>query len=216
MRNWPSSSKTVRSISAWPIPCTTPPNAAPAQPSARTAFLLAGLEPVPIGTKQCLIKKSREFAAVVTRAVGRFVWHHLRKYVVATTQFDSAPSHLGRRGVDQTFHIVIALGPPGTPISPYGLSIRDYKLGRHLEERRPVDPYRVLHCIGGRRDWCAAPDIGAEIAVAAHPYSEKVAVDVECQLAGHLVVAAMAVGNKTFAALVGPLDRAAERLGGVE
>jgi hypothetical protein len=52
--------------------------------------------------------------------------------------------------------------------------------------------------------------------VAAKPDREEIACFVEGQLGGHLVVAAVAVGDKALAAFVGPFDRPAQRFRGVE
>ncbi len=190
-------------------------DATTAQQTALAAFFLTGSKPVPIGLGQCLIEHRGELTAVVRCAVRRLVRHRRLGNVIAAAQFDLVDAQLGG-GVDQPLHVIIAFGPAGAAIGPDRRRVGDDDPGRHFNQRRLVDADRVLDRVGGRRAACAASDIGAEIAVTGHPQGEEVALRVERQFGGHLVIAAVAVRDEAFRTLVGPLDRPAQRPRGME
>ena len=165
-------------------------------------------EPVPIGQRQRLVQQIGEIAAVIGRAVRRLVRHVLGPDVVAAAQFDPVDPHLARRRIDQPLHIVVRLGPSGAAIGPDRRRVGEHAFRVHLDQRRPVDAERVALRVARRRPGSAVGR--AEIAVAGQPHRQEIAVLVERQLGGHLVVAAVRVGDKAAGALVGPFDRAAE------
>ena len=88
-------------------------------------------------------------------------------------------------------------------------------LGRDLDQRRAVDALRVLHRVERGRHRRHRRQEGADVAEAGDAHREEMAVLVERELGGHLVVAAVVVGDEAAGALVGPLHRAAERARGV-
>ena len=128
--------------------------------------------------------------------------------MVLAAQLDAVDAGFGRRGIDQPLHIVIGLGAAGAAIGADRRRVGEGAFGRDLDQRGPVNAEGVADGIAGRRAGSAIG--GAEIAVAGQPHREEIAVAVERQFGGHLVVAAVAVGDEAARALVGPFDRAAQ------
>ena len=189
-------------------------DAAPAQPAARPALRLACGKPVPIGELDRIREHAGKIAAVVGRAVRRLVRHRRRGDVVPAAQLDPVDPHFGRGRLDQPLHVVIGLGPPGAAIGADRGRVGEDALGRDLDQRRLVDAERVPDRVARRRAGGAVG--GAEIAVAGQPDGEKMPVLVERQLGQHVVVAAVAVGDKAARAVVGPFDRPAQFARGKE
>ena len=131
--------------------------------------------------------------------------------MVAPAQFQPVDLHLGRGGVDQPLHVVVALRPAGAAIGGDMRGVGEHAFGRDLDQRRAIDALHVLDRVLGRRH---RPDLGEEaahIAEARQPHRQKIAVGVERKLGVDAMVAAVAVGDETARALVGPLHRPAER-----
>ncbi len=118
--------------------------------------------------------------------------------------------------VDQPLHVVVALGPAGAAIGRDMRGVGEHALGRDFDQRRAVDALHVLHGVERRRHRRDLGEEAAHIAEAGDAHRQEGAVGVERELGGHLVVAAVAVGDEAAGALVGPFDRAAERARGVQ
>src|SRR5262249_16117023 len=73
-----------------------------------------------------------------------------------------------------------------------------------------------LYRVHGRRNDRRVAEPGAEIAVAGHAQREKFSSRIQRQFGAHLVVAAVAVGEKAFRTFIGPFDRAAQYARGVQ
>ena len=85
--------------------------------------------------------------------------------VVAPAQLDPVDPHLGRGGVDQPLHVVVALRPPGAAIGADRGRVGEHAVRGHLDQRRRVDADHVLGRVAGRRDGGGVAQIGAEVAV---------------------------------------------------
>ena len=189
-------------------------DATPPQFPARPAFGFARGKPVPIGERQGLVQEIGEIAAIIGRAVGRFVRHRLRRDVVAPPQLDTVDPHLCCSGVDEPLHIVVGLGSAGPAIGADRRRVREGAFGRDFDQGRLVDAERVSHGVTGRRPRGAVS--GSEIAKNGQSYRQKIAVAIERQFDRCLGIAAMRVGHEAARAVVGPFDRAAEFAGGVQ
>ena len=138
------------------------------------------------------------------------------RILVAPAQLDPVDLELGGGEVDQPLHVVVAFRPAGAAIGRDMRGIGEHALGRHLDQRRAVDALDVLHGVERRRHRPDLSEEAAHIAEAREPQRQEGAVGIERELGGELVVAAVAVGDEAARALVGPLDRAAERARGMQ
>ena len=186
-------------------------DAASSHLAARTALGLARGVAVPIGGDQRLVHHSGKFAAVVQHARRRAIRHLLRLDMVAPAQFDPVDAHLARRGLHQALHVIVALGPSRAAIRADRRRVGEHAFRRNLDQRRGVHADDVLHRVHRRRNGGGVAEPRAEIAVAGHAQCQEFAVRVQCQFRGHLMVTAMAVGQKAFRSFVGPFHRTAKR-----
>ena len=136
--------------------------------------------------------------------------------MVAPAQLDMVDAHLARRGVDQALHEVVRFGPPGAAIGADRRRVREHHLGRDLDQRRAVDGCEIARDAHRAHRGADIGEVGAEIGVAIEPHGEEGAVLVERQLGVEVVVAAVLVAEEGAAAIVGPFDRTAEQLRGME
>ena len=74
-----------------------------------------------------------------------------------------------------------------------------------------IDPLHVLDGIEGRGHGRDLREKAAHVAVVGDAHRQEGAVGIERELGGEPVIAAVAVGDEAARALVGPLDRTAER-----
>ena len=184
-------------------------DAAPPYLAARTALGLTRGVAVPISGDQRLFHDGGEFAAIIHHAGWRSIWHLLRLDVVTPPQFHTVDAHLARRGLNQALHVVVAFRPSRATIGANRCCVGEYALRRYLDERRGIDADDVLHRVHRRRDRGGIAKPGTEIAVARDAQREEFALGIQCEFRGHLVVAAMAIGQEAFGPLVCPLHRTA-------
>ena len=188
-------------------------------PRSLPFFLLsrrALAEALPVGDLERLLEDRREVAAVVGRAGRGLAWDLLGADLVLAPQLDAVEAGLGGGVVDQPLHEVIALGPAGAAIGADEAGVGEHALGGHLHHRRLVEADDVAHDVERRRLRRHRALEAAEVAVAGEPQRQELALGVERELGGLLVVAAVVVGDEAAGALVGPFHRAAELLRGVQ
>ena len=140
----------------------------------------------------------------------------LRRIWLRRRSVDPVDAHLGRRGVDQPLHEVVAFGPAGAAIGGDVRGVGEDAFRRDLDQRRAVHALHVLDDVERPRQRRDRRKERAHIGEASDAHREEVAVGVERELARDLVIAAVAVGDEAAGALIGPLDRPSERAGGVQ
>src|SRR5262249_42182244 len=86
--------------------------AQPTHLSALTASAFAAPEAFPVGGFQRPLEQARKVAAVVIASRSRLERKLARPDLVAPAQLQAIDTDLGRGGIDQPLHIVVALGPP--------------------------------------------------------------------------------------------------------
>ncbi len=184
-------------------------DAAAAQLAVRAALLLTLRKALPIGERQRLVEHGREFAAVIAHARRRLVGHRVRADVVAPPKLDTVDAHLGGGGVDEAFHVIIALRAARAAIGAGRGRVGEHALGRDLEQRRVIDAHHILHGIDGvgqRRD-----DEGAGIAATGEAQREETALGVEREFRRHLMIASVMIGDEALRTLVCPFDGTPQR-----
>ena len=186
-------------------------NAAPAHLAARPACRGPGREAIPIRRRQRPVQHRREVAAIVFHRRRRFIRHHVRRDVVAPTQFDGGNPHFPCRRLDQPLHVVIRLRPPGATIRPHRRGVGQHHLHLHRQCRGAVDADDVLHDVHRRRQGGGVGQHGADIGVAAHPQGEEIAVFVQSQFLAVVMVAPGAVGQEGIRPLIHPFHRPPQR-----
>ena len=133
--------------------------------------------------------------------------------MVAAAQFDAVDAHFARGGLDQALHVVVALRASGAAIGADRGGVGEHAPGRAFHQRRAVDADDVLHRVHRRRQGGGVGQIGADVGEAFQPQGEEVALGVQCEFAGQVMIAAVAVGQEAFRTVVGPFDGGAEQAG---
>ena len=160
-----------------------------------------------IGQRERGGEHALEIAAVVGDA-GRRLERQLRGFdEIPLAQRQPVDVHLGRGAIDQAFHEVVRLGAAGAAIGAHQGGVGHDAFDIDAEQRRPIDAGEVLAGVERQRARRDAGDIGAQIAVSAEADGEEMAVLVEGEFAVDGLGAAVAVGQETGGALVGPLHR---------
>ncbi len=103
-------------------------DAAAAQLPPCVAVGPARREAVPVGGRERPVEQRRELAAVVGRGDRRRVGHLRRLDVVAPPQRHRVDAELARRRVDQSLHVVVALGPAGAAIGADDRGVGEHDL----------------------------------------------------------------------------------------
>ena len=163
-----------------------------------------------VGNLQRLAEDAREIAAVIGDAAGRRERQLRRLDEVALAQGQAVDAHFVGGAVDQPLHVVIGLGPAGAAIGAHQRGVGQNGLDVDAEQRRAVDAGEILAGVERQRPRRHAGDVGAEIAVTLQAHREELAFGIEREFGMHELRAALAVGQETGRALVGPLHRAAQ------
>ena len=181
-------------------------DAAAAQLAGGEALQPALFESVPVRGLDCAREEAREVAGIVGRADRRRVRQFLRPDLVAPAQFDRIDADLPRRGVDEPFHVVVALRPAGAAIGADRRSVGEDAARRHLHQRRAVGADAVLGDVEGRHHRPERRQVCAHVAEPGDAHGKEAALAVEGEFGMHGAVPAVMIGGEAFGARVGPLD----------
>src|SRR5262249_54014913 len=88
----------------------------PAHLSALAALAFAAREALDVGDLECVLEHARKVAAVIVASRCRLDRKFARLDLVAPAQGEAVDPHLGGRRVDQSLHLVGALGPAGAAV----------------------------------------------------------------------------------------------------
>ena len=177
----------------------------------RRFFLARGVARV-VAEKKCLVHPLFEFAAVVGEGECRLVGHGRGRQQVPAAQLDAVHAELRRRLVHDPLDHIDGLGPARAAVRPGRIGIGIRAAHAHMRGPEPVHPDQRADVGKRRRELPVGRNVGADVADGVHAQRKEPAAGVQRQLGLAHAVAAVLVGQQRFAAVAGPLDRAAELL----
>ena len=190
-------------------------NAQAAPAAARGRFRRTLFKALPIRLLHALVHHRFKGARVIGLAHGVFVRHLGRLNEVATAQFQTVHAGLTCGLVHQALNVVNGFRPARTPVSAGGCGVG------HDRREMEVDQLDVVHAglhpgadhhLNGHARHAG---VGADVGLVVNAQRQNFAVGVQRHFALADDVAAMGAGQKVFAALGNPFDRALQFVGAV-
>ena len=187
-------------------------NAAPF--AAPLAFRPPRRKAGPVQLFQSGIHEFRKLTGIIALPHGRDVRHGGRRHHVALADRDTIHAYFLRRRINQAFHQIIALWPPGTAIGIHRHGIGHHAHNIGVDGAEIINTRQHLGARTGRDEGRKSVQIGAHIRPILRAQRKELAILIQRQFTGGDIVSPMCVGLEGFRALGRPFHRALQLAGG--
>ena len=182
--------------------------------AAPLAFRPPRREAGPVQLFQSGIHEFRKLTGIIALPHRRDVRHGGRRHHVALADRDTIHAQFLRRCINQAFHQIIALRPPGTAIGIHRHGIGDDTNNIGVDGAEIINACQHLGAGTGRDEGRESVQIGAHIRPILRAQRKELAILIQGQFAGGDIVTPMCVGLEGFRALRRPFHRALQLAGG--